>query len=56
MLELPTLFRTLYASEGAGRFSANGEHSFINNEDGNISSITLYTNASGSSTVTVGRV
>lgn len=55
-VELPVLFRSLYASEFNGQFAANGSNAFINNEDGNIANCTIYTNASGSSTATVGRI
>ena len=54
--ELPVLWRSLYTAEVNSQFSASGDIAFINNEDGNIANATVYTNASGSSTVTVGRV
>lgn len=54
--ELPVLFRSLYASAVNAQFSTTGDIAFINNEDGNIANCTIYTNASGSSTVTVGRI
>ena len=55
-LELPVLFRHLYAAEGYSVFSAGGDVAWINNEDGNIANCTVYTNSSGSSTCTVGRI
>ena len=55
-LELPSLFRQLYASADEGQFSAAKDVAFINNEDGNIANCTVYTNATGSATCTVGRV
>lgn len=55
-LELPSLFRSLYASADEGQFSASKDVAFINNEDGNISSATVFTNATGSATCTVGRI
>lgn len=54
--ELPVLFRSLYASAVNSQFSSTGDIGFINNEDGNIANCTIYTNATGSSTVTVGRI
>jgi len=54
--ELPVLFRNTYASEGSSQFSATGDIAWVNNEDGLIANATVYTNASGSSTVTVGRI
>ena len=56
VLELPSLFRNLYASESNGQFSDLGVNAFINNEDGNISNCTVYTDAGGSATCTVGRI
>ena len=55
-LELPSLFRSLYGSLANSQFSTNGDIAFINNEDGNIANCTVYTNASGSATCTVGRI
>jgi len=54
--ELPVLFRNLYASESSGQFSGNSDISWINNEDGLIANCTLFSNSSGSVTVTVGRI
>ena len=54
--ELPVLWRSLYSGVVASQFSTTGDIAFINNEDGNIANATIYTNASGSATVTVGRV
>ena len=54
--ELPLLWRSLYASGINSQFSATGDVAFLNNEDGNIANATIYTNASGSATVTVGRI
>lgn len=54
--ELPVLWRSLYTAEVNSQFSATGDIAFINNEDGNIANATVYTNASGSVTVSVGRV
>jgi len=54
--ELPALFRNVYAAEGNSAFSAAGDISWINNEDGLIANITCYTNATGSATCTVGRI
>ena len=55
-VELPVLWRSLYSGEANSQFSASGDIAFINNEDGNIANCTVYTNATGSATVTVGRV
>ncbi len=55
-LELPVLFRNLYASETNSMFSDTGDIAWVNNEDGLQSNSTIYTNATGSSTVTVGRI
>ena len=55
-LELPVLYRGLYTAEVDSQFSRAGDIGFINNEDGNIANATIYTNSSGSATVTVGRV
>ena len=54
--ELPVLWRNLYSASVASQFSNNGDIAFINNEDGNIANCTVYTNASGSATCTVGRI
>jgi len=54
--ELPSLWKSLYASELQSQFSAAGDIAFINNEDGNIANCTVYTNATGSATCTVGRI
>lgn len=54
--ELAVLFRGLYASEGSSQFSASKDIGWVNNEDGLISSATVFTNSSGSSTITVGRI
>lgn len=54
--ELPVLFRNQYAAVESSKFSASTDISWINNEDGLIVSTTIYTNSSGSSTVTVGRI
>lgn len=54
--ELPVLWRSLYGSALNSQFSSNGDIAFINNEDGNIANCTIYTNSSGSATVTVGRI
>jgi hypothetical protein len=54
--ELPVLWRSLYSAQIASQFSDNADIAFINNEDGNIANCTIYTNASGSATCTVGRV
>lgn len=54
--ELPVLWRSMYASEGLSQFSATQDIAFINNEDGNIANCTVYTNATGSATCTVGRI
>ena len=55
-IELPVLFRNLYGATQNSRFSASADISWLNNEDGLIANATIYTNASGSSTVTVGRI
>ncbi len=55
-VELPVTFRSLYTAMDNSQFSTNGSLAFINNEDGNIANATIYTNATGSSTVTVGRI
>ena len=54
--ELPALFKSLYAAESLGMFSVTGDINWINNEDGNIANATVYTNATGSATCTVGRI
>jgi hypothetical protein len=54
--ELPVLFRSLYSAEDTAQFSATGDIAWINNEDGNIANCTVYTNSTGSSTCTVGRI
>ena len=55
-VELPVLWRSLYTAPNSSQFSNTGDIGFINNEDGNIANCTIYTNASGSSTVSVGRI
>ena len=55
-VELPLLWRELYSGESTSEFSASGDIAFIDNQDGNIANATIYTNATGSSTVTVGRI
>lgn len=55
-LELPVLFGSQYSSNDASMFSASGDISYINNEDGNIANMTVYTNATSSVTCTVGRI
>jgi len=55
-LELPVLFMGLYNAEGSSQFSTTKDIAWINNEDGLIANATVYTNATGSSTVTVGRI
>jgi len=54
--ELPALFQSTYGSLGNSAFSASYDVSWINNEDGNIANCTVYTNATGSATCTVGRI
>lgn len=54
--ELPVLFRGMYPAVVNSHFSANGDIAWVNNEDGLIANCTIYTNATGSSTVTVGRI
>jgi len=54
--ELPLLFRGSYAAEITSKFSASGDISFIDNQDGLISGATIYTNSTGTCTVTVGRI
>ena len=54
--EIPVLFRNMYASESLGAFSVTGDLAWINNEDNLISNCTVYTNATGSATCTVGRI
>lgn len=54
-VELPVLWRELYAGGSNSQFST-GDIGFIDNQDGNIANCTIYTNATGSSTVTVGRI
>jgi hypothetical protein len=54
--ELPVLWRNLYGAEENGMFAGGADVAFINNEDGNIANCTVYTNASGSATCTVGRI
>ena len=55
-VELPVLWRSLYDAASNSQFSNTGDIGFINNEDGNIANCTIYTNSTGSATVTVGRV
>jgi len=55
-LELPVLFRGMYCASNEARFPSAGDIDWINNEDGLIANATVYTNATGSSTVTVGRI
>ena len=55
-LELPALFRSLYAAANNSQFSEGTDIAWINNEDGNIANCTIYTNATGSATCTVGRI
>jgi len=55
-VELPVLFRNIYASENASQFPDTGDIAWVNNEDGLQANSTIYTNATGSSTVTVGRI
>ena len=54
--ELAVLFRNMYAAEKTSQFSDTGDIGWINNEDGLISSAVVFTNSSGSATVTVGRI
>jgi hypothetical protein len=54
--ELPALFKSMYASQNIGNFSAAGDISLIDNSDGLISNATVYTNSTGSATCTVGRI
>lgn len=55
--ELPALFRGVYSAAGDyGQFSAAADIAWVNNEDGLIANATVYTNSTGSSTVTVGRI
>jgi len=54
--ELPVLFRSVYGAEKNSTFSGSGDIAWINNEDGLIANCTVYTNSSGSSTCTVGRI
>jgi len=54
--ELPLLFRNVYSAELTSQFSATGDIAWVNNEDGLIANCTVYTNASGSATCTVGRI
>jgi len=54
--ELSVLFRNMYAAEANGQFSGNSDIAWINNEDGLIANCTLFSNSSGSVTVTVGRI
>mgnify|MGYP003150108492 CR=1 FL=1 len=55
-LELPVLFRSMYCASNAAQFPSAGDIGWINNEDGNIANVTVYTNATGSATCTVGRI
>ena len=54
--ELPLTFKSLYSAMDNSQFSTSGSLAFIDNQDGNINSATVYTNSTGSSTVTVGRI
>jgi len=54
--ELPVLFGSVYSSYDNSMFSASGDISWINNEDGNIANTTIYSNATSSVTVNVGRI
>jgi hypothetical protein len=55
-LELPVLWRNMYCAESSSQFSNAGDIAWVNNEDGNIANCTVYTNSTGSATVTVGRI
>jgi hypothetical protein len=54
--ELSVLFRNMYASMGSSQFSTAKDVAWINNEDGLIANCTVFSNSSGSVTVTVGRI
>ena len=54
--ELSVLFRHLYASHGSSQFSATKDVAWIDNEDGLIANCTVFSNSTGSVTVTVGRI
>jgi len=54
--ELPVLFRSTYGALQNSQFSNSADIGWINNEDGNIANCTVYTNATGSATCTVGRI
>ncbi len=54
--ELPVLWRSQYSAQNSSQFSGNADIAWINNEDGNIANCTVYTNATGSATCTVGRI
>jgi len=55
-LELPVLFRNDYSTVNDSQFGGAGDIAWINNEDGLIANATVYTNATGSATCTVGRI
>jgi hypothetical protein len=55
-VELPLTFSNTYDAVEASQFSASADIAWVNNEDGNIANVTVYTNASGSATCTVGRI
>ena len=54
--ELPALWRNLYSAQTNSQFAGQSDIAWINNEDGNIANCTVYTNATGSATCTVGRI
>ena len=54
--EIPVLFKSQYAAQGSSQYSATKDIAWINNEDGNIANVTVYTNSTGSATCTVGRI
>ena len=55
-LELPALFREQFSAYDNSQFSATADIAWLNNMDGNIANCTVYTNATGSATCTVGRI
>lgn len=54
--ELPVLFRDLYVASNDGMFSGGDNIAWVDNSDGLISSATVYTNSTGASTCTIGRI
>lgn len=54
--ELPALFRSQYSATAYGCFSGGYDIAWVDNSDGLIASATVFTNSTGSSTCTIGRI